>query len=161
MSRGRVPGRAAARGWAGSDERGFAGGAEALVFGLLIFIAGTLLVANAWGVVEAKLAADAAAREAARSYVGATDAQNAWVDAQQAANGALSGYGRNPAQAEVQLVGGQRGRCQRITIAVRLRAPLLTLPFVGRLGEAEAVRADHSELVEPYRSGLPGAATCG
>jgi hypothetical protein len=161
MSRGRVPGRTTARARAQRDEQGFAGGAEALVFGFLIFVAGTLLVAHAWGVVDTKLAADAAAREAARSYVGATDPQTAWVEAQQAADGALSGYGRNPSEASVQLVGGQWGRCQRVTLAVRLPAPALTLPFVGRLGEAESVRADHSELVEPYRSGIPGAATCG
>jgi hypothetical protein len=151
----------APRGRRWDDENGFAGGAEALIFGLLIFVAGTLLVANAWGVVETKLAADAAAREAARSYVGAPDAQAAWAGAQEAAAEAVGGYGRNPAQAGVRLAGGQWGRCQRITIAVSLPAPLLTLPFVGRIGEAETVHADHSELIEPYTSGLPGTAVCG
>jgi hypothetical protein len=143
------------------DESGFVGGFEALIFGVLIFVAGTLLVANAWGVVDAKLAADAAAREAARSYVAAPDAQAAWASAQQAAGQAVGGYGRNPAQARVRLAGGQWGRCQRVTIEVSLPAPLLTLPFVGRIGEAETVHSDHSELVEPYTSGVPGTAVCG
>jgi len=143
------------------SEDGFAGGAEALLFGMLIFVAGTLLVAHAWSVVETKLAADAAAREAARSYVGAPDAQTAWVDAQQAAAQAIAGYGRDPTQARVRLAAGRWGRCQRVTIAVSVPAPLLSLPFVGRIGEAETVHADHSELVEPYTTGPAGTATCG
>ncbi|MBO0732079.1 MAG: hypothetical protein J2P57_22655, partial [Acidimicrobiaceae bacterium] len=91
MSRRRHRWSAAARPRRDSEE-GFAGGAEGLLFGLLIFVAGTLLVANAWSVVETKLAADAAAREAARSYVGAPDARTAWGDARQAAAQAIAGY---------------------------------------------------------------------
>ena len=55
------------------DERGQAGGVEALPFGLLIFVVGALLVASAWVVVDAKLAVVSAAREAARTYVEAED----------------------------------------------------------------------------------------
>ncbi|MBA2283441.1 MAG: hypothetical protein H0W25_19710, partial [Acidimicrobiia bacterium] len=51
------------------DERGQMGGIEALPFGLLIFVVGALLVANAWAVIDAKLAVTAAAREAARTWV--------------------------------------------------------------------------------------------
>lgn len=160
MNRVRVRWSAALRRWCGREE-GFAGGAEGLLFGLLIFVAGTLLVANAWSVVETKLAADAAAREAARSYVGAPDAQTAWVDAKQAAAQAIAGYGQDPARASVRLAGGQWGRCQRVTIAVSVPAPLLTLPFVGRIGQAETVHADNSELVEPYTTGPGGTAACG
>src|SRR5690606_2186473 len=42
-------------------ERGQVAGIEALPFGLLIFVAGTLLVVNIWGVVDTKFAADTAA----------------------------------------------------------------------------------------------------
>ena len=38
-------------------ERGQAGGMEVLPFGLLVFVAGTLLLVNIWGVVDTKFAA--------------------------------------------------------------------------------------------------------
>jgi hypothetical protein len=44
------------------DETGAVGGIEVLPFALLVFVAGTLLLANAWAVVEGKVAASAAAR---------------------------------------------------------------------------------------------------
>ena len=56
------------------DEAGQAGGLEGIAFGLLIFVLGTLLIANAWAVVDTKLAVTAAAREAARAFVEADDA---------------------------------------------------------------------------------------
>ena len=56
-----------------NEDCGQVGGIEVLPFGLLVFIVGTLLVANAWAVVDAKLAVTSAAREAVRSYVEADD----------------------------------------------------------------------------------------
>lgn len=141
-------------------EDGFVGGFEGLLFGVLIFVMGTLLVANAWGVVDTKTAATEAAEQAARTYVEAPSASQAAVQAQAAASEALVGYGRNPSLARVSLVAGGFARCDRITIAVSYPAPLFLLPFIGRVGTGEAVRADHSELVDPYRSGLPGTADC-
>src|SRR5439155_20334481 len=51
------------------DERGQAAGFEVLPFGLLVLVLGTLLVANAWEVIDAKIAVTASAREAARVFV--------------------------------------------------------------------------------------------
>src|SRR5207248_1263005 len=51
------------------DERGQIGGIEAVAFGVLVFVLGLLIVVNAWGVVDAKVAAAAAAHDAARAYV--------------------------------------------------------------------------------------------
>lgn len=144
-----------------ADEAGFAGGAEALIFGLLLFVVGTLLVANAWNVVDTKTAAVAAAREAARSYVEATNANDAQNAAQAAARQALAGYRRDPTPARLTVTGGAFGRCQRITVQVVYPVPFVVLPFVGHLGSAGTVKAAHSELVDPYRSGLPGSSSCG
>jgi hypothetical protein len=141
-------------------EAGFVGGFEGLLFGFLIFVAGTLLATHAWAVVDTKAATEAAARQAARSYVEATSPGLAASQAEQAAAAALAGYGRSAARARVRLVSGSFGRCQRITIAVSYPAPVLELPWVGRVGAAERVRADHSELVDPFRSGLPGTSSC-
>jgi hypothetical protein len=142
-------------------QAGFVGGFEGLLFGLLVFVVGTLLVAAAWGVIDTKTAVDVAARQAARTYVEAPDANVAGVDAQQAADAALMGYGRNPSKAKVVLAQGSFARCDRISIAVSYRAPLMILPFIGRVGTGMSVRAEHSELVDPYRSGLAGTAGCG
>jgi hypothetical protein len=145
----------------GSGEAGFVGGFEGLLFGLLLFVVGTLLVGYAWAVVDTKAAAEEAARQAARTYVEAPSAPVAASSARQAADAALAGYGRDPARAAVRLAAGSFGRCQRITISVSYPAPLVVLPFVGRLGSGQSVRAAHSELVDPFRSGLPGVAACG
>ena len=144
----------------GRGEDGFAGGFEGLLFGMLLFVAGTLLVAYAWGVVDTKTATGEAARQAARTYVEAPTQGLAAAEAQQAAAAALAGYGRDPSRATVGLVAGGFARCRRITIAVTYPAPLLRLPFIGSLGYGQSVTSEHSELVDPYRSGLPGSALC-
>jgi hypothetical protein len=144
----------------GSGEDGFVGGFEGLLFGFLIFVVGTLIVAHAWGIVDTKFAVVEAAKQAARTYVEAPSAAVAGPEAQQAADQALAGYGRVPGRAAVSLESGDFGRCQRITIAVSYPAPILELPVVGRVGTGQSVRADHSELVDPYRTGLPGTSSC-
>jgi hypothetical protein len=144
------------------DENGFAGGFAGLLFGLAIFVIGTLLAAYGWSVVETKAAASAAAREAARTYVEAPSAVAGMDAARSAALGALAGRVSDPALAVVTMTSGVFGRCQRITISVRYPAPALMLPLVRSIGPlgGHAVRAEHSELVDPYRTGLPGAAEC-
>jgi hypothetical protein len=142
-------------------EDGFVGGFEGLVFGLLLFVVGTLLIAYAWAVVDTKTATGEAARQAVRTYVEAPDATLAAAGAVQAAMAALSGYGRDPGRATVSVVGGRFARCSRVTIAVSYPAPLFELPFVGDLGRGPSVRSEHSELVDPFRTGLAGVSTCG
>lgn len=144
------------------EESGFVGGFAGLLFGLAIFVIGTLLAAYAWSVVETKAATSAAAREAARSYVQAPDSAIGMDAARQAALAALSGRVANPDRASVSLTSGVFGRCQRITIAVTYPVPALQLPLVKTIGPlgGQLVRAEHSELVDPYRNGLPGTAAC-
>jgi hypothetical protein len=143
-----------------TGEAGFVGGFAGLLFGFLLFVIGTLLAAYAWAIVDTKTATVEAARQATRTYVEAPDAITASVEAEQAADQALSGYGRDPARGRVTLISGSFLRCDRITIAVAYPAPLLLLPFVGRVGSGQLVRAVHSEIVDPFRSGLPGTAAC-
>lgn len=144
----------------GRGDDGFAGGFEGLLFGILFFVFGTLLVGYAWGIVDTKAATEQAARQAVRTYVEAPDPSAAAAEAQQAADDALSGYGRNPSRAGVALVSGSFARCARVTIAVIYPAPLVELPILGRLGEGQQVRSQHSELVDPFRSGLGGSSGC-
>jgi hypothetical protein len=142
------------------DERGQVGGLEALLVGSLVFIVGVLIVANAWGVLDAKLAASGAAREAARAYVEAPTASSALVSARAAAALEIGGHGRDPSRMEMRLLAGSFARCQRVTIEVRYPVPLIRIPLLGSAGAGFVARARHSEIVDPYRRGLTGAATC-
>lgn len=155
------------------NDKGQAGGIEALPFGVLVFVVGTLLVANAWAVIDSKLAVDAAARQATRHFVEADVGRNATVDdaelaARQAGLDALVAHGRSDARADVSLTGlvpapGQTGysRCARATFTATYAVPALSLPWIGGFGTRIDVTSSHSELVDPYRDGVPGSAeTC-
>jgi hypothetical protein len=157
----------------GTDS-GQVGGVEALPFGLLVFVVGALLVANAWAVVDAKLAVDAAARQATRTFVEFdVGPAGSSVDAEQVAVhaglDALDAHGRDPALAAVGLrslqgSAGQTGytRCARATFTATYQVPALTIPWIGGFGRGIEVSSSHSELVDPYRSGVPGSAEqCG
>jgi hypothetical protein len=142
------------------DEAGFAGGLDGLVFGVLVFVLGTLAVVNAWSVVDAKLAAASAAREAARAYVEAPSAAAATSSASAAGLNALAGFGRSPSRFSLGLVAGGFERCRRVVFEARYQVPLLVVPVVGSFGSGLVVTARHAEVVDPYRSGLPGEAAC-
>ena len=148
-------------------EHGQVGGLEGLAFGVLLFVFGTLLVANAWGVIDAKLAAMSAAREAARTFVETAPADGALAMARRAAEDALVAHGRRADRAEVDVAvaGGGSGagrvaRCARAVAEVRYVVPLVAVPLLGQVGDGLTVTARHSELVDPYRSGVPGTAAC-
>lgn len=134
------------------------GGFEALPFGFLVFIMGTLLLARAWSIVDGKLAASAAAREAARAYVESSGPEGvARADARAAAEAALDGHGRDPARMRVSwaepLV---LRRCARATFEVTYSVPTISIPWVGGFGDGVIdTSARHSEVVDPYRSGVP------
>ena len=138
------------------DERGFVGGFEVLPFGFLVFVAGALLLTNAWAVIDATMAASAAAREATRAYVEAPDAGAAESDALRAAMDAIDGHGRSTERATVRWETGPTwARCARNTIVVEYAVPVLTVPFVGSFGGGVITTTGrHTEVVDPYRSGL-------
>src|SRR4051794_6532769 len=117
------------------DQRGQAGGVEALAFGVLVFVVGTLFVANVWSAVDAKLAASSAAREGARTYVetGGSDA-DAGLPARRAVDAALASLGRS-GHVDVGPGDGYH-RCGRVVVRVTTAVPVLRLPFIG-------VRAGH------------------
>ena len=141
-------------------DRGQVGGIEALPFGLLVFVLGTLLIANAWAVVDAKFATDAAARQAARTFVEGDDPATALERAEGAARDAMAGHGRDPDRAEVRPIGSPAlVRCARATFEVSYTVPALSLPLIGGYGRSPfLVRSSHTELVDPFRNGLPGEA---
>ncbi|MGZ4727683.1 MAG: hypothetical protein ACXWB2_08195 [Acidimicrobiales bacterium] len=145
------------------DDRGQLAGIEVLPFGVLIFVVGALLITNAWAVVDAKIAVDAASREAVRTYVEAPDAETALEQARRVAADTVAAHGRRPELLTIQVDhdGGRPfARCVRVTIEADYPVPALRLPWIGGFGHAFDVQARHSERIDPYRSGLPGDATC-
>lgn len=138
------------------DEAGQVGGVEAVVFGTLILVIGTLVVANLWAVIDTKFATSAAAQEATRTFVEATDETEAFRRADVAARRALAGYGRDAARAEVTVQSGGLERCVPVTIRVAYRVALGAVPVLGRGGRTVKVSSEHTEVVDPYRSGLAG-----
>lgn len=143
------------------DERGQVAGLEGLLFGVLLFVFGTLLVVNGWAVVDAKSAASAAAREATRVYVESSVAADADTAATDAGMRAFEGFGRARERAVVARVAGSLTRCERVVFEASYVVPLVQVPVLGSAGRGMRVSARHSEVVDPYRSGLGGAATCG
>lgn len=142
-------------------DGGQVGGIEAVVFGTLLFVIGTLVVANAWGLIDAKLAASAAAREATRTFVEsrAATTEQALDDAEAAARGAIGGHGRDPARMSFVTEDAVLQRCARVAFRVEYPVPLVALPFL-HAGRGFTAVGRHSEIVDPYRSGLDGPADC-
>jgi hypothetical protein len=142
-------------------EDGFAGGAEALVFGVLVFVLGTLLVVNAWAVIDAKFATSAAAREAVRAAVETPVGGDPDRRAREAAASALVGHGHDPARATVAAAwSGAMERCEEVVYEVRTRVPALVLPGIDRRRAGFDVTATHREVVDPFRTGLAIGGEC-
>ena len=137
------------------DEAGQFAGVEVLPFGLLVFIVGVLLVANAWAVIDAKLAVVSAAREAVRAYVETPPGSDPVARAEAAARAAVEGAGRDPSQLTVTPVEAEFSRCAEVRFEARYPIPLLTLPLIGGYGQGFSAVATHGEIVDPYRSGVP------
>jgi hypothetical protein len=137
-------------------EDGSVGGFEALPFGLLVFVAGSLLLANAWAVVDADLATSAAAREAVRAFVEAPPAEDARARGEEAAIAALVAHGKRAERATVEWSAAVPERCAPVTVTVGYRVPSLSVPWIGAFGGGVIeARSSHTEVVDPWRAGLP------
>lgn len=142
---------------------GMVGGLEVLPFGCLTFVVGALLVSNAWAVVDTKYMVTSAAREAVRANVEAPDERTARERARARADEVVRAHGRDPHDVVVDISYERRrewSRCARAVATVRSRVPALRLRWIGGFGHVFDVSARHSEIVDPFRSGLPGAAQC-
>ena len=143
-------------------DRGQVGGIEVLPFGFFLFVSITLFLVNVWGVIDAKLAVTSASREAARAFVEAPTAEAGFSEARFRAEEALGAFGRGGERATIEppLLPDGFVRCGRVTVAVSYEVPALAIPFIGGLGGIATVRSTASELIDPFRDGLPGEATC-
>ncbi len=147
------PGRA-------GDERGQVGGIESLSFGVLILVLGMLGAASAWAVVDAKVAATSAAREASRSFVESDGSAEAWADAAARGREAFAGHGRNALAVELPRPDGDFGRCGPVTVTASTTIDLPRLPGIRATLRRVQVQASHTEVVDPYRAGVGRGPTC-
>lgn len=138
------------------------GGIEGLVFGVAVFVFGTLVITNAWGVIDAKAAATAAAREATRSFVesSAPSTADALAAAEATAHDAIAGYGRDPRRMRLVPEAAVLERCARVTMRVEYPVPMIVIPAIGRYGDGFTAIGRHSEIVDPFRSGLDDRGGC-
>lgn len=153
---------------AGQD--GFIAGGEALVLGAVVFLVGAILAINAWGVVDAHMTADAVAREVARTLVEAEPGTGLAGRLQAVAgdvademghgNGVTLDYRNGTDGPTTGDPAGLVRRCQRVTVTATLTSTTIRLPFVGGWGAPWDVSGTHTEIVDPFRSGLPGEADC-
>jgi hypothetical protein len=135
------------------DESGQAG--LELPFGVLMFVVGTLLVANAWAVIDAKMAVSAAAREATRAFVEAPVDGDALALADAAGRSAIEGAGRNPDELVLTPLEATFARCETVRFEAKYRIPAVRVPWLGGFGSGFTATARYAEVVDPYRSGVP------
>ena len=145
-------------------ERGTVGGVEAIPFGLLLFVAGTLLIANAWAVIDAKMGTSTAAREASRFLVESNgDAGGAIAVGNTAFENQVGTLER--LSSDISIAGLGPGpdsfvRCARVTVTYTYETPVVSIPFIGGWGSGIDVTSTHSELVDPLRGGLGEESVC-
>lgn len=137
------------------DESGQMAGMEVLPFGLLTFVVGALLVANAWAVIDAKIAVSAAAREATRAFVEAPVDSDPHAMADAAARSAIEGAGRDPAELVLTPLEATFARCESVSFEASYQIPAIRVPWVGGFGGGFTASARHAEIVDPYRTGVP------
>ncbi|MEZ5176864.1 MAG: hypothetical protein R2746_00895 [Acidimicrobiales bacterium] len=143
------------------DEHGFAGGIEVLPFAVLVFVLGTLLIANAWAVVDAKLAVESSAREAARTYVEAGSAARGEADALASARRAFEASGRDPRDLRVHVVVQEYVRCAPVEVEVTYEVRAVRLPVIKGLGHDFSVTGRHREIIDPFAAGFGEENRCG
>jgi len=140
------------------------GGIEAIAFGVLVLVLGVLIIGNAWGVIDARIAASEAAREAARTFATAPATTDAQADglARGAATETLDQFGWTRAGITIQRTSGSFVRCALVTYEVSIPVPAIRLPWIASGLSLFRATATDSEQVDPYRSGVPGhgAADC-
>ena len=130
-------------------------GMEVIPFGVLTFVVGALLVANAWAVIDAKMAVSAAAREATRAFVEAPVDADPLALADAAARSAIAGAGRDPARLVLTPLEAEFARCETARFEASYRVPAVVVPWIGGFGSGFTATARYAEVVDPYRSGVP------
>ena len=137
-----------------NDDRGFVAGADMLIFGVLAFVMGSLLIVNVWNVIDATFAVSAAAREGARVYQ-ESEPSEALIDSTVRVSEVLDDYGRSD-RAGVAVIVAPAGyeRCAPFEVTASYEVALVRLPLFGQFGTLTEVTATHGGRIDAYRSGI-------
>lgn len=140
------------------SQVGAVGGAEGLLFGMLVLVAGSIVVVNLWAVIDTRAALDAAAREYLRTYTEQSDVVTARGRADQALAQVLRARGTEPARVRVatSLPNGF-GPCALVQVEVSTSVSGVQAPFLDRLGSVD-VHVVHRELIDAHEEVTPDAA---
>ena len=140
------------------SERGAVAGLEGVMLGVLVLVAGSVVVAHAWSVVQTRRTLDGAAREYLRSYTEADDPDAASAAGRRALDDVLNGEGSRRVDVVTRLPDPATfGPCARSTVSLSAVVPGVHLPFVGDLAST-TVEVTHSELVDAHREMTSGRA---
>lgn len=139
------------------NERGAVAGAEALLFGVLILLAGSTVTVNLWSRIETRAALDAAAREYTRAYTEQSDAGSAERAGIAAARTTLAARGTPLEHVRIESPDPTRfGPCATARVVLRSDVAAVAVPFLDDLGAA-TVTVEHLELVDAHREIESGA----
>ncbi len=156
-------------------ESGQAGG-EVLAIGFVLLMSMILLALNVWAVIDAKIRVAGAARYTTRTVVesGPEDLANAAGTfgplfgehdpnnvATNAVKAALVDKPKLLRDVTVRVaLSNDANRCSVAVVELQVRVPSFGLPHIGPLRNGFLVTSQHSEIVDPFRSGLEGTSAC-
>jgi hypothetical protein len=132
-------------------ERGAVGGGEGLIFGMLIFLAGTLVILNLWSILDTRMALDTAAGEYLRTYTEQQNYFQARVLGEAAAKESLTQRGVSPGRVRILPSEPQGfGPCAVAVVQLSTWVPWVRVPFIGGAGST-AVSVTQTELIDAHR----------
>ncbi|MCX6524047.1 MAG: hypothetical protein NTX58_04650 [Actinobacteria bacterium] len=132
-------------------ERGAVGGGEGVIFGMLILVAGTLVILNLWAILDARMALDTAASEYLRTYTEQQYFFQARVVGEAAAKDSLTQRGLSPYRVSIQASEPQGfGPCAVAVVQLTTQVPWVRVPFLAGAGST-TVRVTQTELIDAHR----------
>lgn len=139
------------------NQGGFVAGTESLAFGVLILVAGAILIVNAWSMVDSRLTLDAAAREYLRSYTEASDPLAATTQGRSALLRVIDGRAALVEGLSMQEPDpASFGPCAPALLELSVDVPSIRMPFVGDFGSHQ-VNVRHVELINAHKQMSGGA----
>lgn len=133
------------------DDRGVLAGADILLFGLIGIVFTSIVILNAWVVVDTSLAVSAAAREGARTFV-ESEPGEAETNSRAAMEEVMSQYGHDAGDTTFSISNTGFTRCAEVTATANQQIDLLFVPIFGDFG-SHTITATHTERIDPFRSG--------
>ncbi len=142
------------------EQHGFVAGSEALIFGVLLFVGGSLVLLNAWRVIDARFAVSTAARAATHAAVVAPLDSAPEVRGRDAGIAAFeaAGYDRDQLELTVEAPVALE-RCREVRFNAVAEVEPVGAPAFGWVHPIR-VSASHTQVVDAHRSGLPSGLHC-